>query len=108
MISDNLCLLRKISGYTQKQVAEYFDVSITEVTQYESGVRVVPADIVSKLALLFNVEDHQLYQEELVKDDIFSYFTFCTDELQPQDLKSISEFKKIIINYYHLSNILGC
>jgi len=107
MISDNIRLLRKKIGYTQEQIAEYLGISTAAVTQYETGTRVIPASTVSKLALLFNVDEYELYQKEPQQQQLLSAFAFRADELQPQDLKSISEFKKIVLNYFHLSNELN-
>ena len=104
MIQKNIRSLRNKFGYTQEQVAEYLNISTAAVTQYETGARVVPAATVSKLALLFNVEEYELYQEEPQQQLILSAFAFRASELQPDDLKSISEFKKIVLNYFHLSN----
>jgi transcriptional regulator with XRE-family HTH domain len=107
MLPENIRALRKKLGYTQEQIAEYLGISTAAVTQYETGVRVVPAATVSNLALLFNVEEYELYQEEPQQQQILSAFAFRADELLPQDLKSISEFKKIVLNYFHLTNELN-
>lgn len=106
-IPENIRSLRKKLGYTQEQIAEYLDISTAAVTQYETGARVVPASTVSKLALLFNVDEYELYQEDPQQQQLLSAFAFRADELHPQDLKSISEFKKIVLNYFHLSNELN-
>ncbi|MCK9303845.1 MAG: helix-turn-helix transcriptional regulator [Bacteroidales bacterium] len=106
MLSKNIRSLRRKIGYTQEQIAEYLGISTAAVTQYETGVRVVPASTVSKLALLFNVDEYELYQENPQQQQLLSAFAFRAEELQPQDLKSISEFKKIVLNYFHLSNEL--
>ena len=103
MIPENIRSLRKKLGYTQEQIAQYLDISTAAVTQYETGARVVPASTVSKLALLFNVDEYELYQENPHQQQFLSAFAFRADELQTQDLKSISEFKKIVLNYFHLS-----
>ena len=107
MIPENIRSLRKKLGYTQEQIAQYLDISTAAVTQYETGARVVPASTVSKLALLFNVDEYELYQENPQQQQFLSAFAFRADELQTQDLKSISEFKKIVLNYFHLSNELN-
>jgi transcriptional regulator with XRE-family HTH domain len=107
MIPENIRSLRKKLGYTQEQIAEYLDISTAAVTQYETGTRVIPAATVSKLALLFNVEEFELYQDEPQQQQLLSAFAFRANELQPQDLNSISEFKKIVLNYFHLSNELA-
>ena len=106
MMSENIRALRKKLGYTQEQIADYLGISTAAVTQYETGARVVPATTVSKLALLFNVEEYEMYQEEPQQQQLLSAFAFRADELQTKDLKSISEFKKVVLNYFHLSTAL--
>ena len=107
MLQENIRSLRNKFGYTQEQVAEYLNISTAAVTQYETGARVVSAATVSKLALLFNVEEYELYQKVPQQQQILSAFAFRASELKPDDLKSISEFKKIVLNYFHLSNELN-
>jgi len=106
MLSQNIRALRKKTGYTQEQIAEYLGVSTAAVTQYETSTRTVPSSAVSKLALLFNVDEYELYQKDPQQQQLLSAFAFRADELQVQDLKTISEFKKIVLNYFHLSNEL--
>jgi len=106
MMSENIRELRKKLGYTQEQIAEYLGISTAAVTQYETGARVVPAATVSKLALLFSIEEYEMYQEDPQQQQLLSAFAFRADELQSQDLKSISEFKKVVLNYFHLSTEL--
>ena len=106
MLPKNIRALRKKLGYTQEQIADYLGISTAAVTQYETGVRMVPSTTVSKLALLFNVDEYQLYLEDPQQLQILSAFAFRADELQSKDLKSISEFKKVVINYFHLSTEL--
>ncbi len=106
MLAENIRNLRKKLGYTQEQIAVYLGVSTAAVTQYETGVRVIPTTTVSKLALLFNIDEYELYQEEPQQQQLLSAFAFRADELQSKDLKSISEFKKVVLNYFHLSMAL--
>lgn len=106
MLAENIRALRKKLGYTQEQIANYLGISTAAVTQYETGARVVPTTTVSKLALLFNIDEYELYQEEPQQQQLLSAFAFRADELQSNDLKSVSEFKKIVLNYFHLSMAL--
>jgi len=106
MISENIRALRKKLGYTQEQIADYLSISTAAVTQYETGARVIPAATISKLALLLNIDEYELYQEEPQQQQLLAAFAFRADELQSKDLKSISEFKKVVLNYFHLSTEL--
>lgn len=106
MLAENIRALRKKLGYTQEQIADYLGVSAAAVTQYETGARVVPSTSVSKLALLFNIDEYELYQDEPQQQQLLSAFAFRANELQSNDLKSVSEFKKIVLNYFYLSMAL--
>lgn len=106
MLSENIRTLRSKQGYTQKQIADYLGISAAAVTQYETGTRVVPATTVSKLAILFNVDEYDMYLKDPMQIQLLSAFAFRAAELHTKDLKSISEFKKIVLNYFHLTAAL--
>jgi transcriptional regulator with XRE-family HTH domain len=107
MLSKNIRSLRDSLGYTQAQIGNYLGVTASAVNQYENDARVIPAESVSKIALLFNVEESELYQENPQQQQILSVFAFRANELVEEDLKSISAFKKIVLNYFHLSEALS-
>ncbi len=102
----NIRALREKQGYSQEQVAGYLDISIATVNQYETDTLAIPATTVSRLALLFNVDEYDLYQDKPQQHPILSAFTFPVDNLLSKDLKSIAEFKKIVLNYSHLVKAL--
>jgi len=106
MLSNNIRSLRDRLGYTQDQIGNYLGVSASVVNQYENDAKVIPAESISKIAILFNVEEHELYQENPQQQQILSVFAFDSKELAEEDLKSISAFKKIVLNYAHLSEAL--
>ena len=107
MLSKNIRSLREKFGYTQAQVANYLGVTASAVNQYENDARPIPTDVVSKLSLLFSVEEYDLYQENPQQQQILSAFAFRANELVEADFKSISAFKKIVLNYFHLSEALS-
>jgi len=107
MLYKNIRALRESLGYTQAQVANYLGVSASAVNQYENDARVISAESISKIALLFNVEEYELYQENPQQQQLLSAFAFRANELVDEDLKSISSFKKIVLNYFHLSEALA-
>jgi len=106
MLSDNIRLLRNKFGYSQIQVANYLGLSQPAINQYENDSRNIPADVVSKLALLYNVEEFDLYSENPQQNALLSAFAFRAAEFSDDDLRAISAFKKIVLNYYHLSEAL--
>ncbi|MDD3359521.1 MAG: helix-turn-helix transcriptional regulator [Parabacteroides sp.] len=107
MIAKNIRMLRDKYNFTQVQIASYLNITSSAVNQYESGVRPVPADVVSKLAVLFNVDEYDLYEEDPQQQNLMTAFAFRADELTDEDIKSVSAFRKIVTNYFHLSNALS-
>lgn len=106
MLSKNIRALRESLGYTQAQVANYLGVTSSAVNQYENDARTISTETVSKIALLFNVEEYELYQENPQQQQLLSAFAFRANEFVDEDLKSVSSFKKIVLNYFHLSKAL--
>lgn len=106
IIAYNICKLRKEFKYTSQQVAEYLDVSVDEIIQYESGIKTIPSEYISKLAILFNVDEIELFEENPSKNNILSLITLPAKNMQAKDLKAISAFKKTVLNYIHLSEVL--
>ena len=106
MIAKNIRMLRDKYNFTQVQIASYLNITSSAVNQHESG-RPVPAGVVSKLAVLFNVDEYDLYEEDPQQQNLMTAFAFRADELTDEDIKSVSAFRKIVTNYFHLSNALS-
>lgn len=106
MIAKSIQVLREKYNFTQTQIASYLNTTSSEVDQYESGALPVPADVVSKLAVLFNVDEYDLYEENPQQQNLIAAFSFSTKGLTDEEIKSVSAFKKIVVNYLHLSNIV--
>lgn len=106
MLSKNIRALRESLGYTQAQIAEYLNVTPAAITQYETETRTIHTTTVSKLALLFNVDEYDLYEENPTQQQILSAFAFRANTLSSEDIRVISDFKKIVLNYHHLSEAL--
>ena len=57
---ENIRNIRIDRGYTQKQIAEYLDISQNTYSQYEIGVLNYPVDAVVKLAAFYGVSTDYL------------------------------------------------
>ena len=106
MIAKNIRMLRDKYNFTQVQIASYLNITSSAVNQYESGARPVPADVVSKLAVLFNVDEYDLYEDNPHQQNFLTTFNFSINELTDDEIKSVSTFQKIVVNYLHLSDAL--
>ncbi len=105
-ISKNIRELRNKFGYTQAFIAEYLNITPAAVNQYENDARTIPVTVIEKLAILYNVDEYDLYEENPEKQIVLSAFAFRADELNAIDLQQICKFKKIISNYINMSEAL--
>ena len=106
MIAKSIRILRENSNFTQAQIASYLNITSSEVGLYEGGARSVPTDVVSKLAVLFNVDEYDLYEDNPHQQNFLTTFNFSINELTDDEIKSVSAFKKRVVNYLHLSDSL--
>jgi transcriptional regulator with XRE-family HTH domain len=106
IISKNIKDLRVKFGYTQAFIAEYLNLTAAAVNQYENDARTIPTAVLEKLAILFNVEEYDLYEENPEKRQLISSFAFRAGELSAKDMQSVSKFKKVILNYLNMSSAL--
>jgi transcriptional regulator with XRE-family HTH domain len=106
IISQNIKSLRISHGYTQAYVAEYLNISAAAVNQYENDARTVPVWAVEKLALLYNLDEYDLYEENPEKKSLITSFAFRAGELSSADMQNVSRFRKIVLNYINMSAAL--
>jgi transcriptional regulator with XRE-family HTH domain len=59
-LGKQVSLLRKESGFTQAQLAEFLEISQQMIAAYEAGTRKIPASMLPKIAKLFAVSIEQL------------------------------------------------
>ena len=107
IIGQNIKIIRKKMGLTQDALARYSGTSGGQVSYYETGQRSTPSFQLSKLANLFCMNGYDFYEEDLQSRSIYISFAFKADELQPQDLESIAQFKKIVCNYINMKKAMG-
>ncbi len=106
MIAKSIRIHKEKSNFTQDQIASYLNITSLEVDLYEGGARPVPTDVVRKLAVLFNVDEYDLYEDNPHQQNFLTTFNFSINELTDDEIKSVSAFKKIVVNYLHLSDSL--
>ncbi|TKG88378.1 XRE family transcriptional regulator [Puteibacter caeruleilacunae] len=106
LLSKNIKKLREKFEFTQAFVADYLGITAAAVNQYENDARTIPENVVEKLALLYNVEEFDLYEDNPEKREILTAFAFRADEITAEDMTTISQFKKIITNYINMSSAL--
>lgn len=102
--SKNLKLFRESLNFTQERVASYLGIDRGAYANYESGNREMPYQLMEKVCELYGIGLISLYEEDeqKVKDELVC--AFRTDNLSNDDLREISNFKKIVRNYLKLKN----
>jgi Predicted transcriptional regulators len=106
IIGKNIKTLREKMGLTQDALAGYLGTSREQISYYENGQRNIPSVQLTELANLFCMDEYDFYEEDLTNRSINIAFAFRADELEPQDLKSIAQFKKIVRNYINMKNVM--
>ena len=99
--------LREKFGYVQERVAEFLGISRELVSMYETGEREVPIEVLEKLSNLFCVNTEVFFVEDLQEVSAQVAFAFRKDEFNPDDLKEIAAFGKIVKNYLKIKKLDG-
>lgn len=61
VISENMTLLRKSNGYSQKDVGDMLGVSKQAISMYERGERKPEAELLGRLADIYGVDINVIY-----------------------------------------------
>ena len=106
IISNNLKNLRETNGYTQEQVSNFLNINRSTYSNYESGEREAPIQILEKIADLYGCDLIWLFEN--TKDEIQNHFVaaFRIDKVQDLDMYEIANFKKMIKNYLKMDHLL--
>ena len=104
-IGRNLASLREKRGLTQDDLAKYLNVKRPMISYYETAERDIPLPHLEKLADLYNVELADLMEEAPDAKQATLAFAFRAEGLQPEDLKSIAEFQRVVKNYLKMQRL---
>ncbi|MDO4803103.1 MAG: helix-turn-helix transcriptional regulator [Prevotellaceae bacterium] len=102
----NLKCLREATGFTQDRLAEYLGIGRSAYSNYESGDREAPLNILERLADLYGCELLALYEEnENVRNVMFST-AFRVDNLSADDMEQLAAFKRVVKSYMKMDMLL--
>lgn len=107
IVARNLKLLRENSQFTQGQVAAFLGIGRSAYSNYESGMRNMPLDVMESVANLFGVDLALLFEENQESLKSMLLCAFRAEELDKEDMKQIAEFKSIAMNYLRMNKLLG-
>jgi transcriptional regulator with XRE-family HTH domain len=104
-IGERLVTLRKKSGITQEQLAEFLNVDQSFISKCEKSERQPSTDMLEKLSNLFGCP------VKFFMDSEYEYlpmeYAFRSNGIEIEDFESISVMNKIALNLNYMERILA-
>lgn len=108
IIAQNLKALRNYNRFTQDQVADFLGLNNRSTySNYESGDREAPLDILEKCADLYGCDLSLLFEENESSTREMLVCAFRVDDIEPSDMQEIATFKNIVKSYMKLNTLLA-
>lgn len=104
-IATNLKKLRETARYTQDEVAQALGITRSAYSNYESGEREAPYDVLEKMSDLFGCDMYVLFEENENADAMILASAFRLDGLTDEDADEIVRFKDIVKSYLKMEAI---
>jgi transcriptional regulator with XRE-family HTH domain len=98
-IATNLKKLREAARYTQDEVSQALGITRSAYSNYESGEREAPYDVLEKVSDLFGCDMYILFEENENADAMIFASAFRLDGLTDEDAAEIVRFKDIVKSY---------
>lgn len=104
-IARNIKKLRETARYTQNEVANALGVSRSAYSNYESGDREIPYDVIENASDFFGCDMTELFEENHNVDALILVSAFRIDNITPDDSGEIMRFKDIVKSYLKMEAI---
>ena len=106
IISENIRRMREACKFTQEQVSQFLGIGRSAYSNYETGDRELPLEVMERLADLYGCDLYLLYEKDtdLVKNMLTT--AFRVDDLSAEDMKQIADFKAVVKNYLKMDMLL--
>ena len=105
IIARNIKKLRETARYTQDEVAQALGVTRSAYSNYESGDREVPYDVIEKASDFFGCDMAVLFEENENDDAMILVSAFRLDGMTADDAAEIMRFKDIVKSYLKMEAI---
>jgi transcriptional regulator with XRE-family HTH domain len=99
IIAQNLKKLRVAARYTQEDVANALGITRSAYSNYESGEREAPYDVLEKASDFFGCEMYLLFEDNEYVDAMILASAFRIDGVSPEDAVEIMRFKDVVKSY---------
>ena len=105
IISSNIKKLRETARYTQDEVAQAIGITWSAYSNYESGDREVPYDVIEKASDFFGCDMAMLFEENENVDAMILASAFRLEGMTSGDAVEIMRFKDIVKSYLKMGAI---
>lgn len=105
IIARNIKKLRETARYTQDEIAQALGVTRSAYSNYESGDREVPYDVIEKASDFFGCDMAVLFEENENVDAMILVSAFRLDGMTDDDAAEIIRFKDIVKSYLKMEAI---
>lgn len=105
IIARNLKKLREAARYTQDEMAQALGVKRSAYSNYESGNREVPYDVIEKASDFFGSDMTVLFEENENVNAMILASAFRFDGMTAEDAAEIMRFKDIVKSYLKMEAI---
>ena len=105
IIASNLKKFREATRYTQDDVAQALGITRSAYSNYESGEREAPYDLLEKVSDLFGCDMYVLFEENENAEAMILASAFRLDGLTETDNAEIIRFKDIVKSYLKMEAI---
>lgn len=105
IIARNIKKLRETARYTQDEIAQALGVTRSAYSNYESGDREVPYDVIEKASDFFGCDMAVLFEENENVDAMILVSAFRLDGMTDDDAAEIMRFKDIVKSYLKMEAI---
>lgn len=103
--ASNLKKLREAAKYAQDEVAVAIGVTRSAYSNYESGDREMPFDVLEKASNLFGCEMNVFFEDNENVDALILASAFRLDGMESADMAEIMNFKEIVKSYIKMEAI---
>ncbi len=105
IVAGNLRKLREMASYTQEEVASALGITRSAYSNYETGDREVPYDIIEKASDFFGCEMVLLFEDNENAEAQLLVSAFRIDGYANEDAEEIMKFKDIVKSYLKMEAI---
>lgn len=105
IIAHNLKKLRETARYTQEETAQALGITRSAYSNYESGDRDIPYDVMEKASDFFGCDMTVLFEENEDSNAMILVSAFRIDGMTAEDAAEIMRFKDIVKSYLKMEAI---